>query len=462
MHILPPPLSSPYWPHSPHPQQREFLRLTCHEALFGGAAGGGKSIALLMAALQYVQVPGYAALLVRKDTQRMALAGGLLSRAHEWLTGTDATWNGQRREWRFPTGGNPATLAFGFLAGPLDKYRYASSEFQFIGFDELTELNEEDYLFLFSRLRGSMSLRIPLRVRAASNPGNVGHLWVKQRFVAGAEQPSREDRVFIPSRIADNPSLDGDSYRQSLLHLPAVERERLLHGDWSVGEEGLIRPAWLRYFVERPHDPAAALPMADRAGCQLELQTPDKELLTVVDPARCRRFVTIDPASTSAAKAARQPTRRASHTVAQVWEQPRRELARYLILRHQERVRVGFPSLARLVERLHATWQPAGIWIENERLGMAIVQQLGDKLPIQLVPTGGQDKETRAGPLLTKLERGEVFVPREASWLADFESELLAWTGDSREPCDQIDAAAYAVHLADRYAPTTRTIRFAT
>ena len=196
----PPPTQSPsqpttpaeslalYCPHVPYPKQRALLDVVELEALFGGAVGGGKSDVLLMAALQYVHLPGYAALIVRRDTQRLTLAGGLIPRSHEWLAGKPAQWNAALRRWSFPqASGPPASLTFGYLATTQDKYRYASSEFQYLGFDELTELREEDYLFLFSRLRRIKTLDVPLRVRAATNPGNVGHLWVKRRFVAGAE-----------------------------------------------------------------------------------------------------------------------------------------------------------------------------------------------------------------------------------------------------------------------------------
>lgn len=176
-------------PQKPHPKQMSFLRLNCLEALFGGAAGPGKSSALLMAALQYVHVPGYSALILRTDLQRLQLAGGLIPRSHEWLYGKGgATWNGNRYQWTFPTGDGlrPATLQFGYLSNAQDKYRYGSSEYQFIAFDELTEFPEEDYLFMFSRLRMTEDIAAqgPLyRIRSASNPGGKGHQWVQNRFI---------------------------------------------------------------------------------------------------------------------------------------------------------------------------------------------------------------------------------------------------------------------------------------
>src|SRR5690606_35999075 len=175
-----------FCPHQPWPKQRLFLALTCKEAFYGGAAAGGKSEALLMAALQYVHIPGYAALILRKDTQRLRLAGGLIPRSFEWFSNSAARWKAQDRRWTFPTSGAPASISFGYLRESQDKYRYGSSEFQYIAFDELTEFPEDDYLFLFSRLRKRKEIDVPLRMRSASNPGNLGHDWVLRRFIPEA------------------------------------------------------------------------------------------------------------------------------------------------------------------------------------------------------------------------------------------------------------------------------------
>jgi predicted phage terminase large subunit-like protein len=442
---LPPSPLERYVPHTPWPKQREFLDLDSLEAFYGGAAAGGKSEALLMAALQYVDVPGYAALILRRDTQRLTLSGGLIPRSHEWLAGKGAKWNGVARRWTFPTAGAPATLSFGYLQSPTDRYRYGSSEYQYIAFDELTEFPEQDYLFLFSRLRRTGSVAAPLRMRAASNPGYVGHAWVKARFIhhAAPSAPSagvptsvlwQGDRAYVPARICDNPAIEEAEYRRSLLHLPHVERERLMNGDWNIRPEGLIRSTWLRYY--------------QTSGQQLRLLDPrpgGEAWLDVIDERACRRFATIDPAGTSELRAAERRGRPASYSVIAVWDQPIGDRHQHLLLRHVHRARLGFEQLCAAIRSVHREWKPALTLIENEKVGQAAVDVLHRELPIRTVATAGKDKVTRAAPLLVKLERGEIWLPEAAPWLADFENELIHWTGLPEETSDQIDAAAYAV-----------------
>jgi len=220
-------------PQEPTPKQAEFLALDCLEALYGGAAGGGKSSALLMAALQYVHVPGYAALILRRTYADLSLPGAIMDRAHDWLQGTGARWNDRDKRWTFPSG---ASLQFGYCETAKDVYRYQGAELQFLGWDELTQFPEQPYRYLLSRLRRTEGVRTPLRARAASNPGGLGHEWVKRRFLESTDV----DRRFVAASLVDNPHLDQDEYRRALALLDATTRRQLEHGIWERDSGGLV------------------------------------------------------------------------------------------------------------------------------------------------------------------------------------------------------------------------------
>lgn len=254
-------------PHKPTPRQQLFLELRNEkEVFYGGAAGGGKSDALLMAGLEYVDVKGYSALLVRRTYADLAKQGALMDRTKEWLTGSGASWNEQKKLWTFPSG---AKLSFGYMETENDKYQYQGAEFQYIGVDELSQLTRTQYLYLFSRLRRLADVNIPIRMRAGSNPGGVGGSWVKERFIPDEFTPEQatEERVwqkdavdeetgeeikrfFVPARLDDNPHLDQKEYDLSLRELDPVERAQLRRGDWHITVRGDILFMWdERYHV---------------------------------------------------------------------------------------------------------------------------------------------------------------------------------------------------------------------
>jgi len=250
----------------PEPTEKQaFFLLHAHspEILYGGSAGGGKSDSLLMAALQYVDIPDYAALLLRRTYKELALPEAIMDRAHEWLNPTDAKWHEDAKTWEFPSG---ATLTFGYLEGPRDHYRYQSSAYQFVGFDELTQFQEVQYRYLFSRLRRLAGSDIPLRMRTASNPGGVGHEWVYHRFI---DPETRGDRIFIPAKLGDNPYLDQEEYIASLNKLDPITREQLLNGDWNVRPEGgIFRREWLNLISAFPASAMLKCRFWDKAATQ--------------------------------------------------------------------------------------------------------------------------------------------------------------------------------------------------
>ena len=242
-----PRLPAAYVPVMPHPKQQAFLWWQGLEAFFGGAGGGGKSCALLMGALQWVDVPGYAALLLRRTFPDLSKPGALMDRAREWLSPTDARWSERDHVWRFPSG---ATLTFGYVEHERDVEQYRSAEFQYVGFDELTQFSEAQYRFLFSRLRRLEGSVIPLRMRSASNPGGVGHEWVRQRFIIEGREAGR---LYVPARLADNPSLDAAEYGRSLAELDPVTRAQIRDGDWDARPAGtVLRREWFRVTDAHP------------------------------------------------------------------------------------------------------------------------------------------------------------------------------------------------------------------
>ncbi|KKN04275.1 hypothetical protein LCGC14_1099040 [marine sediment metagenome] len=234
-----------YIPHAPTPKQAASLLFEGKEMLFGGAAGGGKTDWILMAALQYMDVPGYSALLLRRTFPMLIKSDSLIPRSHEWLTGR-ARWNEDKKTWTFPSG---ARLEFGHMQYENDKNAFQAAAYQFIGLDELTQFSRTMYTYMFSRCRRPKDprvelSRVPLRMRATSNPGGKGHNWVKMRFV----EPGSCDgvkRVFIPSLISDNPYLDQEEYEEMLSELDPLERKQLMEGDWSSTiSGGIIRREW--------------------------------------------------------------------------------------------------------------------------------------------------------------------------------------------------------------------------
>lgn len=340
LNSIKPRVTESYTKHIPHPAQQLFLLQSAQEVLYGGAAGGGKSDALLMAALQYVDVPGYSALLLRRTWPDLSLPGAIMDRARDWLQGTDAVPKDGGRTWVFPSG---ARITFGYLQYDKDKYRYQSAEFQFIGFDELTQFQQDTYEYMFSRIRrpnlvclrcrqpvrryegrwkhtssssvcndlipdpktlqqygpaansGLTLFDVPLRMRSATNPGGIGHTWVRDRFIN--PETRVPEAIFIPATLADNPSLDQETYRENLAHLNPVDRERLMNGDWDVMEEGaFFQRHWFKFLSERPADTrirwtrywdlAATADGDYTAGCLLGLN-PDGEWI-VADVRRMR------------------------------------------------------------------------------------------------------------------------------------------------------------------------------
>ncbi len=216
-------------------KQEMFINADVDEVLFGGAAGGGKSYGQIVDALIYaLKYPGSKQIIFRRTFPE--LDKSIIRTALDLFPRAIFKYNSSKHTGLFKNG---SILDFGYCDSANDVFKYQSAEFDVIRFDELTHFTEDIYTYLISRLRGANDF--PKSVKSSTNPGGIGHTWVKERFIDIGEPNEVHEfeagtRIFIPSKVQDNKFLmekDKD-YIKRLENLDEKNKKALLYGDWDI------------------------------------------------------------------------------------------------------------------------------------------------------------------------------------------------------------------------------------
>jgi len=374
-----------------------------------------------MAAAQYVQVPGYSALILRKSFPELEQAGGFIPLSKEWWSGK-ADWNARSYTWTFPSG---ATIRFGHIDHDDGVEQYAGGAYQFICYDEVTWHTEFRYTFMFSRFTKMTTgplARVPVRMRATANPNGKHSQWVKKRFVD--PKTRKATAIFIPALVQDNPSVDASQVEESLGHTSELTRKQLLYGNWDAVESGQFKKEWFRWY-RRDDNGFVVTEYGERFLPEMQ-----------------QRWQTVDPAAGLSADA--------DNSVIATWcLSPKGNLIWLDCI-------IGKFEILDLVDecqRAYKKWKPQFMTVEEvlsqKALAQILRRSLNPAMVIRSVNPRGQDKATRAVPAFFLASTGRLLFPEDNRNfpLDQIEGELLSFTGEKGGSDDTVDVLSYSVQV---------------
>lgn len=467
----------------PTPKQLAYLMYTGKELLFGGAAGGGKSAVLTLAALQYCDVPGYSAIIFRNSLRELEGPDGIITKMNQLLApfiqSKEVKYNSAKHYFTFNTidwdgkPGEPSRIDLGYIGDANTKTKYQGSAFQFVAFDELTHHVESDYSYMFTRLRKNVcpihqlvngepnyvddcpicQIRssIPLRVRAATNPGGRGAGWVKRWFKIEPDRDVEQARMrgekvkwigrnpdapFLPSFLSDNTYIDQSSYRDSFKRVDDETRAQLEDGSWAEGGSTKFKRQWFPRFSTN--------------GNHIILgrdKTPVKGSFTLKEMKKV--WISVDSAASATEGQLDTelfPKKDPSWTVFQLWALTHNWCMLLLDMqRFQEEVPVVVDNLVAYWDRWKVICDYA--LVENKGTGLAVVQEASRRGVEIKVARATKDKVVRATPAMMRAKSGRIWLPQDPSiWLTQFEQEVFTWQGYPNEQDDIVDTLAHAVN----------------
>lgn len=458
---------------SPQPgPQWQFSATSADICIYGGAAGGGKTFALLLEPTRHYKVPGFRASIFRNTFTQITMQGGMWDISQEIYPHLGAKSNESKYSWSFPSG---AKVSFSYLNREADKIKYLGAQITFLGFDQLEQFSEGSFFYLIGRTR-SMSNVTPY-VRATCNPDpdswlrdfldwwldeetglpiperagvlrwfvriNDKIIWsddpkeLQEKYGGDNEQYKLlpKSMTFIPAFLSDNRILtDNDpTYFSSLMTLPYIEQQQLLHGNWNIRPEAgkVFNRAW---FTVTPSIPSGGrwCRFWDFAAKTKQMAGDDPDYTAGVLVSENNGIFTVIDSFTIRAAPAQIERTLLNITLQDIELSNRLGASSYQVRWEFEPGSASYRDTRRLV-----------MWLGGNGTGYPEdldVRRLAN-MDVAGVPTGGKDKLTRARGVSSQAYAGNVQIV-EGKWNSDWLSELHDFPDAKHD--DQVDATSGA------------------